>query len=272
MLDAVLTGAKGLNLWSSFRVPPPQRSARLYRALVERGLASSVSGSLLPTEQPFLYTVSVTATDGTALGGVESALLDELDRVRREGITDAELARAKAQLRARLVFESDSVTNIAHQLGYFDTIASVDLFGTLPERIAAVTVDEVGAAARTMLGDANRTVGWFEPLPLQRLKPQGSGLKSEDAPAVRLETSELRLARGLTPTRAVLDNGAVFLGKHTHTTPAVTISLAMRAGSMCDPADARRRDLAALARRSIAEPQRDRRSILPTSSITAASA
>ena len=43
VLDAVLTGAKGLNLWSSFRMPPPQRSARLYRALVERGLASSVS-------------------------------------------------------------------------------------------------------------------------------------------------------------------------------------------------------------------------------------
>ena len=175
-LDAILTGAKGLNLWSSYRVPPPQRSARLYRALVERGLASSVSGSLLPTEQPFLYTVSVTATTGTGLADLEQALLDELDRVRREGITGAELTRAKAQLRARLVFESDSVTNIAHQLGYFETIASVDLFGELPSRIAAVTGDEVAAAARAMLGDANRTVGWFEPLPLQvsRLKAQVS--------------------------------------------------------------------------------------------------
>ena len=86
------------------------------------------SGSLLPTEQPFLYTVSVTATEGTPLAAVESALLEALERVRREGITDAELTRAKAQLRARLVFESDSVTNIAHQLGYFDTIASVGLF------------------------------------------------------------------------------------------------------------------------------------------------
>ena len=73
------------------------------------------------------------------------------------------LARAKAQLRARLVFENDSVTNIAHQLGYFETVATVDLFSALPTRIAAVTVDEVGAAARTMLSDANRTVGWFEP-------------------------------------------------------------------------------------------------------------
>ena len=39
VLDAVLTGAKGVNLWASFRTPPPQRSARLYRALVNGGLA-----------------------------------------------------------------------------------------------------------------------------------------------------------------------------------------------------------------------------------------
>src|SRR6185295_2629631 len=102
------------------------------------------SGSLLPTEQPFLYTVSVTATEGAALASVESVLLEELDRVRREGIAPGELARAKAQLRARLVFESDSVTNIAHQLGYFDTVATPGLFTALPSRIAAVTADEVG--------------------------------------------------------------------------------------------------------------------------------
>ena len=53
-----------------------------------------------------------------------------------------------------------------------------------------------------------------------------------------VETSGPRAARGLDPTRAVLGNGAVFLGKHAHTTPAVTISLGMRAGSIGDPADA----------------------------------
>jgi zinc protease len=160
-------------------VPPPQRSARLYGGLVERGLASSVSGSLLPTEQPFLYTVSVTATEGTALASVESVLLEELDRARREGITGGELARAKAQLKARLVFESDSVTNIAHQLGYFETIASVGLFSSLPARIAAVTADEVAAAARTLLNDSNRTVGWFMPLPLDTPAAETSILKSQ---------------------------------------------------------------------------------------------
>src|SRR5205807_10298086 len=73
VLDAVLTGAKGLNLWASFRTPPPQRSARLYRALVDGGFASAVNGGLVPTEQPFLYTISVTATEGTALSAVEQA-------------------------------------------------------------------------------------------------------------------------------------------------------------------------------------------------------
>jgi zinc protease len=165
VLDAALTGAKGLNLWSSFRVPPPQRRARLYRALVERGLASQVNGSLLPTEQPFLYTVSATASDGSSLAAVESVLLDELERVRLEGITDAELTKTKAQLKARLVFDNDSVTNIAHQLGYFATVASVELLLDMPERIASVTVEEVAAAARAMLTPSNRTVGWFDPLP-----------------------------------------------------------------------------------------------------------
>jgi zinc protease len=163
ILDAVLTGAKGLNLWSSFRVPPPQRSTRLYRALVERGLASWIGGALVATEDPFLYTISATAVEGTPLASIESVLLEELDRAGRDGVTDAELAKAKAQLRARLVFDNDSVTNIAHQLGYFETIGGVDLFTAAPARIAAVTVEQVATAARATLTPTNRTVGWFDP-------------------------------------------------------------------------------------------------------------
>jgi zinc protease len=166
LLDAVLTGAKGVNLWSSFRVPPPQRRSRLYKALVERGLASSVSGQLVPTSCPFLYTLSATATSGTPLSAVEAALTEELERVRSSGVTPAELDRAKAQLNARIVFDSDSITNIAHQLGYFETIASVEVFTELAPRIESVTLDQVGEAARAVLMESNRTVGRFDPLPI----------------------------------------------------------------------------------------------------------
>jgi zinc protease len=163
LLDGVLTGAKGVNLWSSFRSQPPQRKSRLYRALVEHGVASSVSGAMLPTEQPFLYTVSVTAMDGTALDAVEAILLEELGRVARSGVTNDELSRAKRQLLAQLVFDQDSVTNVAHQFGYFETIRGGAVFDSLSQRIGATTPEEVGAVAEEMFRVSNRTLGWFIP-------------------------------------------------------------------------------------------------------------
>jgi zinc protease len=164
VLDAVLTGAKGVNLWSSFRGVPPQRKARLYTALVERGLASTVSGAVLPTLQPYLYTVSLTAIDGVPLAAVEAAAFDEIDRVRMGRVEPSEVERAKHQLRARLVFDNDSVTNIAHQLGYFETVAGPGFVSSIQRRIESVTPQQIWDVARRRLIPANRTVGWFRPV------------------------------------------------------------------------------------------------------------
>ena len=164
VLDSVLTGAKGVNLWSSFRSAPPQRKARLYQALVERGLASAVSGAIMPTAEPFLYTLSLTALEGVPLEVVEAAALDEIERLRREGVRPDEVRRAKRQLRARLVFENDSVTNIAHQIGYFETVAGPDYFGAMQSRIEAVTAEQVSQVATRRLAPATRTTGWFLPI------------------------------------------------------------------------------------------------------------
>ena len=78
--------------------------------------------------------------------------------MRRDGVTEQEVERAKRQLRARLVFEKDSVTNIAHQLGYFQTVASLDILGTLASGITAVTADQVADVARRRLTRAGRTM------------------------------------------------------------------------------------------------------------------
>jgi zinc protease len=164
VLDAVLTGAKGLNLWTSFRGIAPQRKSRLYAALVERGLASAVHGTLLPTAEPFLYTLSLTAMEGVSLSTLEAAALDAVERVRCDGITHAETERARRQLHARFVFENDSVTNIAHQLGYFETIAGPEFFAGLRSRIDTVTPEQVADVACRRLGRLTRTVGIFQPL------------------------------------------------------------------------------------------------------------
>jgi zinc protease len=163
VLDAALTGAKGTNLWSSFRGNPPQRKARLYTSLVERGLASAVGGSLVATADPFLYSISLTAMTGVSLASLESAALDALDAVRTQGLTADEVARAKRQLRARLVFETDSVTNIAHQLGFFETVAGPGFLDTIRPGVEAVTTEQVFDVARRRLGRDARTVGWYQP-------------------------------------------------------------------------------------------------------------
>ena len=164
LLDSVLTGAKGLNLWASFRTAPPQRSARLYKTLVNTGLASAVSGGLIATQHPFLYTISVTATEGTELDELENAAIQALDGVRTGGVSAQELTKAKRQLRARLVFEQDSITNIAHQLGFFETIANWRYFPSIAPRIERVTLDDVARVAAARLAASNRVVGRFEPL------------------------------------------------------------------------------------------------------------
>jgi predicted Zn-dependent peptidase len=163
VLDAILTGASGLNIWSMHRAAVPQRKARLYRALVDQRLASSVSGALLPTDEPFLYVVSAAAADGTPIEAVEETALAEVERVRREGVTADEVARARQQLHARFVLENDSVTNYAHQLGFFDVVAGDGFFESLDAHLAAVTRADVCDAAR-WLSPVRQTIGRFVPV------------------------------------------------------------------------------------------------------------
>jgi zinc protease len=161
--DAVLNGAAGLNIWSMGGVSRPQRSARLYRALVDRGLASSIGGALMPTEHPYLYSINASVAEGQSIASIEDAVLGEIEQLRSRGITPAELTKVHTQLRARFVYDADSVTDIAHQLGYFDMISSWRAYEKLRERLDAVTADSVHAAAAKYLTPANRTIGWFEP-------------------------------------------------------------------------------------------------------------
>ena len=101
--------------------------------------------------------------EGVGLRDVEAAATEALIDVARNGITVRELTKAKNQLRARLVFENDSVTNLGPQLGYFQTVASLDIYQDAAARIAAVTESDVNAVAAKYLRSDRRTVGWFNP-------------------------------------------------------------------------------------------------------------
>ena len=62
-----------------------------------------------------------------------------------------------------VVFDLDGVSDIAHQLGYFETIASWRDALSLGDRLRAVTAAQVHDVARATFTERNRTIGWFEP-------------------------------------------------------------------------------------------------------------
>ena len=164
ILSTVLTGASGMNL---FAPPPPNRSSRLYRALVETELAAAVSGALSPMLDPFLYSISATVRAGRGLEEVEAALDREMDRVVREPISTEELRTAIKQAKAQFAYSSESVTNQGFWLGLSSIVVNTDWFETFVDRLEAITVEDVQRAANTYLVRRNRTVGHYVPQGLQ---------------------------------------------------------------------------------------------------------
>ncbi len=161
VLTTILSGASGMNLFSA---SPPNRSSRLYRALVETGLAAGVSGSMAAMLDPYLYNVTATVRTGRSLDEVQAALDAEMARVLDEPISAEQLETAIKQTKAQFAYSSESVTNQGFWLGYSAVVADTEWFERFLERVESVTVGDVHRVANTYLLPRNRTVGHYVPL------------------------------------------------------------------------------------------------------------
>ena len=86
------------------------------------------------------------------MADLEGAVNRELERVLADGVTDAELTRTRGRLLAEAVFARDSLSGAARVFG--NALTSGEQVGDVeawPSRIAAVTVEQVHAAARHVL-------------------------------------------------------------------------------------------------------------------------
>ena len=163
LLDGILAGGPTVNAWGGHDGRGPVKSSRLYRALIEGDLASEVSTSVVPTRHPYLYRIVVTAKQGIEPVRIEAALDTEIDRLARGDLEPRDLERARNQFLARYALESESTTDAAHQLGFFETIGGHALFLDLPRRVAAVGAADVARLARARLAADRRTVGTLVP-------------------------------------------------------------------------------------------------------------
>ena len=232
VLDAVFSGAKPMGLGG--REGGLGRSSRLYRRLVEGGLAAGAGSSFALTRDPYLFGISATVRPGVEVGQVESAVFEEVDRLRDSGATDDELVKARKQVRAQLVYGSEGVTSIGYWLGSLETVHSHKLFDDLLERVDAVTSDDVRRVAAAYLGENNRTVGHFVPT------DNGGGSSAAARPAVRayayLNPTPPAPGKALLEVqREVLPNGIAVVGNESSANPSVVLRVAVRSGSLFDP-------------------------------------
>ncbi|HYE93819.1 MAG TPA: pitrilysin family protein, partial [Terriglobales bacterium] len=127
------------------------RSSRLPRTLRdELGLVSSVSSSYAALEAA--GAISVTAQmDPANLARAEAAILDQIRRIRDEGVTEAERRRAVTSAESYREFQSETVEGRAHALGHAATIWRVEDELAYLDRVRDVTVAQLQTAARKYL-------------------------------------------------------------------------------------------------------------------------
>lgn len=143
-----------------------RRGSRLYRSLVrEQEVASDVSAFTWDLAKGAdLFVADATARPGTDATVLEAAMVAEIDRLRRDGLRDGELARAQALIETDFVSSMQSAGDRADAISKFATLLGDPmLVNEQLDRYRAVTADDVAAFARETLGDDNRTSLVFVP-------------------------------------------------------------------------------------------------------------
>lgn len=158
-----------------------KRSSRLYRALMETGLATSCYAGNGEFRDPFLFTVGATLAPGKTFAEVEQALYAELEKMANEPVTADELERAKKSNRKGTVLASADPQAFANMLCTAESVADWKWLVRYDERFDAVTPEDIMRVAKLYFDRTNRTVGHFMPTERNGSQPNYA------APAVELE-------------------------------------------------------------------------------------
>jgi zinc protease len=144
-------------------------SARLNQSLVrDRQLATEVdAGYDAISRGPALFMVDATPAEGQSVATVEAALKAEIAKVAKEGVSEEELSRVKAQVLAGQIYQQDSLFYQAMLIGEWTT-AGLDYRDRQIrfERLKAVTPEQVKAVAGKFFVDDHLTVAVLDPQPL----------------------------------------------------------------------------------------------------------
>jgi zinc protease len=146
MLDAILSSGK---------------NARLYRALVDQGLALSAGAGTDLLRDLSLHSVYASLAPGTTH---DQALLTEIAKIKTDGVTEAEVARVKQQYLAEDAYKRDGTAGVASELAEWIGVGDWTLYVSFPQSVQQVTAKDVQRVAKKYLAVDQSTTGWFVPI------------------------------------------------------------------------------------------------------------
>ena len=142
------------------------RTSRLYRSLVrdKRIAIQSAGFSGLPgTKYPHLFAFYAFPTPGHTTGEVRDAIHAEIDRLKKEDITDEELKMVKTRARANLIRSLGNNSGLASELATYQARFGDwrELFRQI-DKIDQVTKADIRRVANQYFVENNRTVAVIE--------------------------------------------------------------------------------------------------------------
>ncbi|WKZ41404.1 MAG: pitrilysin family protein [Anaerolineales bacterium] len=154
VMESLLNGASGLSY----------KTARLYRALVDKEYAVDVSGWSESTIDPYLYRVTIThRPDGKKVAASISVLDDEFKRLQDSPVSEDEIRRAVKQARAVFAYGSENITHQAFWMGYTSMFSDYRWYTTYLNKLAKVTPQDIQRVAQTYFHPGNRVIGTYIP-------------------------------------------------------------------------------------------------------------
>ncbi|WP_153146836.1 pitrilysin family protein [Dechloromonas sp. H13] len=116
---------------------------------------------------PGMIYLSGSPSEGRTVAELETALRAEIARLQKDGVSEPELKRARAQLVAAEVYKLDSMFGQAMEIGQTESAGiPYQKLDRMLEKLQQVTAAEVQAVAKKYFTDDTLTVGVLEPQPL----------------------------------------------------------------------------------------------------------
>ena len=158
------------------RILSEGESSRLHRQLVyERQIAVAAGGQAFSLEDPGVFFFFAYLQQGQKPEAGEAALQQEIDRLRAEPVSAAELEKAKNQIVAQRVFDRDKAEEKASAIGKAAVIlGDASRVNHELDQYQKVTAEDVQRVARKYFTTQNRTTVFMLPAAM-RPAPSPSG-------------------------------------------------------------------------------------------------